>query len=293
MPASPSSSAQAARQRLAEQLRQMRKDARISGREFARRAGWRSSSQVSMIEHGRRTITPDHIRLWCEICGASERRLAELLAEQANVARMWVTFREAAHQVGLNQTQRLLVGDIYDRLRLEQVYQTKLIPGLLQTAAYMTGVLADVRRERGLEVDDVAEAVAERLGRQRNLRRPSARFSFLIEEPVLWSQPFGPDVQREQLAHLLTVMRLPTVSFGVIPVAADRRGIRPRESFDITDDRLVTVELISGYLSLTHPDELAIYRRAWADLQSLAVYGDKARAIITAAMESLASQDGR
>jgi len=54
---------------LAEQLRQMRTDARISGREFARRAGWRSSSQVSMIEHGRRTITPDHIRLWCKICG--------------------------------------------------------------------------------------------------------------------------------------------------------------------------------------------------------------------------------
>ncbi|WP_425549665.1 helix-turn-helix domain-containing protein [Actinomadura keratinilytica] len=69
MPASPSSFAQAARKRLAEQLRQMRTDARISGREFARRAGWRSSSQVSMIEHGRRTITPDHIRLWCKICG--------------------------------------------------------------------------------------------------------------------------------------------------------------------------------------------------------------------------------
>jgi transcriptional regulator with XRE-family HTH domain len=285
MPASPSSSAQAARQRLGEQLRQMRQEAQLTGVRFAELAGWRRSSMVSMIEKGQRTITADHVRLWCRICGTSKQRTKELLAEQANVTRMWVAYREAAHQVGLNPTQRMLVGDIYDQLRLEQVYQTKLIPGLLQTEAYMTGVLTDVRRERGLEVDDVAEAVAERLGRQRNLRRASARFVFVVEEPVLWFRPFGAEVQRDQLRHLLEVMRLPAVSFGVIPMNAGRRGFRPRESFDITDDEFVTVELISGFLSLTHPAEVAMYRKAWADLMSLAVHGDRARALITAAME--------
>jgi hypothetical protein len=292
-PQSPSSSAQAARQRLGEQLRQMRQTARISGVRFAELAGWRDATNVSKIERAQRTITADHVSLWCRVCGASERRTEELLAEQRSVARMWISYRDQAHQVGLNPTQRLLVGDIYDTLSTEQVYQTKLIPGLLQTRAYMTGVLTDVRRERGLAVDDVAEAVTERLGRQRNLRRAGARFEFLVEEAVLRQRPFGADVQREQLRHLLEAMRLPSVVvFGVIPERADRAGFRPRESFDITDDSLVTVELISGFLSLTHPGELAIYRRAWADLASLAMIGRRARALINDALDSL-DQDGR
>lgn len=263
----------------------MRRASGLTGREFARRAGWRDATLVSMIEKARRAVTDDHVRLWCRICEAPRGREAELLAEQANVARMWVTFRESQHQVGLNPTQRILVGDIYDQLRLEQVYQTKLVPGLLQTEAYMTGVLTDVRSERGLQVDDVAEAVQERLSRQRNLRRASARFIFIVEEIVLWLRPFGADVQREQLRHLLEVMRLPTVSFGVIPMAADRRGFRPRESFDITDDELITVELASGFLSLTHPAEVAVYRNVWADLMSLTVHGHRCRALITAALQ--------
>lgn len=292
MPSSPSSSAQAARQRLGEQLRQMRHAERISGVRFAELAGWKDASNVSKLERAQRTITAEHVRLWCRVCGASKRRTEELLAEQRAVARMWVSYRDQAHQVGLNATQRLLVGDIYDTLRSEQVYQAKLIPGLLQTRAYMTGVLTDVRRERGLAVDDVAEAVTERLARQRNLRRAGARFTFIVEEQVLRQRPFGIEVQREQLQHLLQARRLPSVvSFGVIPEGAERRGYRPRESFDITDDNLVTVELISGYLSLTHPDELTIYRRAWADLASLAVIGRQARALINDALESL-DQDG-
>jgi transcriptional regulator with XRE-family HTH domain len=269
----------------------MRTAARLSGREFARLAGWADATNVTKIEKGQRTITADHVRLWCRICGASDRRTEELLAERASVARMWISYREEAHQLGLDPTQRLLVGDIYDRLRLEQVYQTKLIPGLLQTEAYMTGVLADVRHERGLGVDDVAKAVAERLSRQRNLRRATARFLFLIEEPVLWLQPFGAAVQHEQLRHLLKVMRLPALSLGVIPMTADRHGYRPRESFDITDDTLVTVELVSGFLTLTNAAELSIYRRAWADLWSLAVHGDTAAALIRSAMDSI-GQDG-
>jgi len=60
-------------------------------------------------------------------------------------------------------------------------------------------------------------------------------------------------VQRDQLAHLLTAMRLPSVQLAVIPMDADRRGLRPRESFDITDTSLVTVEMVTGFLSLTHP----------------------------------------
>jgi Domain of unknown function (DUF5753) len=71
-------------------------------------------------------------------------------------------FRDLDRRTGLNATQKMLSGDMWERVRLFRTYQTKVIPGLLQTAGYMTAV----RRERGVEVDDVADALGERIGRQ-------------------------------------------------------------------------------------------------------------------------------
>ena len=143
------------------------------------------------------------------------------------------------------------------------------------------------RQERGEEVDDIAEAVAERIGRQGYLLQRDRQFVFVIEEPVLRFRPCGTAVQRDQFKHLLEMMMLPSVSFGVIPMGTGRRGHRPRESFDITDSDLVTIELLSGFLSLTHPDEIGAYVTAWEHLFSIAVRGKAARALVKDAMAAL------
>ena len=271
MPAS-SSSLQAARQRLGGQLRELRLAAGLSGRAFAAAAGCQAS-KVSQVEKGVRPASVADVRLWCRVCGATAEQEGELLAEQAAVARLWIAFRDLGRQAGLNATQKMLSGDMWERVRVFRTYQTKVIPGLLQTAGYMTAILTSVRAERGVQVDDVAEAVAERIGRQGYLLQRDRQFLFVIEEPVLRFRPYGAGVQREQLTHLLDVMRLPSVSLGIIPMRASRRGYRPRESFDITDSDLVSIELLSGFLSLTHPDEIAVYVTAWEQLYSIAVHG--------------------
>jgi hypothetical protein len=181
----------------------------------------------------------------------------------------------------------MLSGDMWERVRVFRAYQTKVVPGLLQTAAYMTAVLAGVRQERGVEVDDVAEAVAERIGRQGYLLQRDRQFVFVIEEPVLWFRPYGVGIQHEQLTHLLDVMMLPSVSLSIIPMHADRRSYRPRESFDITDSDLVTIEMLTGLLSLTHPDEITAYATAWEQMHSIAARGKKARALIQDALAGL------
>ena len=73
------------------------------------------------------------------------------------------------------------------------------------------------------------------------------------------------------------MMMLPPVSSGVIPTGTGRRGHRPRESFDITGSGLVTIELLSGFLSLTHPDGTGAYLTAWEHLFRIAVRGKPAR----------------
>ena len=74
---------------------------------------------------------------------------------------------------------------------------------------------------------------------------------------------------------------------AIIPLDADRHGLRPRESFDITDTSLVTIEMLTGFLSLTHPDETAAYVTAFDQLLSIAVRGSAARALIRQAITGL------
>jgi transcriptional regulator with XRE-family HTH domain len=285
------SSAQAARQRLGGQLRELRLAAGMSGRAFAAAAGCQAS-KVSQIEKAARPASAADVRLWCRVCGASPQRTEELLTEQAAVARLWIAFRDLGRRTGLNATQKMLSGDMWERVRLFRAYQTKVVPGLLQTAAYMTAIMTGVRQERGVEVDDIAEAVAERIGRQGYLLQRDRQFVFVIEEPVLLFRPYGTGIQRGQLMHLLSVMTLPSVSLCIIPMSIDRRGHRPRESFDITDSDLATIELLSGFLSLTHPDEIGAYVAAWEHLLSIAMQGKAARALVKDALGALDDSGG-
>lgn len=289
MPSSPSSSAQAARRRLGEQLRQLRVAAHISGVAFGRAAGWADATSVTKIEKAQRTITADHVRLWCEICGVSAQLTEALLAEQADVADMWVTYQQL-NRGGLSRAQQV-VRDRYERLRLMRAYQSRGFPGLLQTEAYARGVLTGVWDEQDIDGDDqhadIESAVAERMGRQSVLHRPGKRFVHVMEESALRYRTLPADVHRAQLLHTLEVMHVPSVTLGVIPLGAERSGLRPRESFIITDGIVVNVELVSGYLTVTQPTEVAMYGAVFDRLLGLAVHGERCTELLHSTLDGL------
>ncbi len=54
----------------------------------------------------------------------------------------------------------------------------------------------------------------------------------------------------------------------------------------------MTIELLSGFLSLTHPDEIGAYVTAWEHLFSIAVRGKAARALVKDAMAALDERAG-
>jgi len=47
------------------------------------------------------------------------------------------------------------------------------------------------------------------------------------------------------------------------------------------------VELVSGWLTLTQPREIAMYGKTFSELSEIAVRGAQARALITAAIDAL------
>jgi transcriptional regulator with XRE-family HTH domain len=283
MPGSPSSSAQAARQALAARLRDLRLDAELTVRQLADRAGW-SHSKVSRIETGRTSPAPADLRAWTALCGA-EDQADDLTAALRTVEGMWVDWRRM-ERAGLRAAQES-VRPLYERTRSIRAYDSWLIHGLLQTPAYTAAVLHAVRRRRGLAVDDVEAAVAERMDRQRVLHTARKTFAFVVEESVLRAGIGGAEVMREQLWHLLAVGAWPSVSLGIVPLQPDRAMQRPVEDFMIFGHEQVAVELVSGYLTVTQPREIEMYEAVFGELHQLAVYGERARALIRQAIIAL------
>jgi transcriptional regulator with XRE-family HTH domain len=283
--AASSSSAQAARQRLADQLKEIRLDARLSGRALAAAAGWHGGSKVSKIEHGVRPPSADDIHDWCQVCGVGEGRAAELVAELRAAESMWQDWKRA-ERTGLLHLH-VQVRDIFERTRLLRAYSCKIFPGLLQSADYTTAVLSAVRDRRNVPVDDVVATVAERGRRKRVLREGHHRFVFLIEEAVLGYRVGEAALMATQLRYLIELAVLPSVSLGIIPGDADRSMQCPAESFTMFDTAQVSVELVSGYLTVTQPSEVEMYETVFTQLARLAVMGKNARVLIEKALGAL------
>ncbi|UGQ15217.1 helix-turn-helix domain-containing protein [Yinghuangia sp. ASG 101] len=277
----PSSSAQQARLALANRLGELCRDAGLTGRVLAERCTW-SPAKSSRIMNGRTPPSADDIRAWCRACGA-EDQADDLIAMLRTPEGMWVSWRRM-ERAGLKRAQEARL-PLYQRTRQFRSYSSWLVPGMIQTRAYTTAALRAIQRRRGL-VDDVAEAVASRMERQRILCEGDRRFAFLIEESVLRTGIGGVDVMTEQLGHLVTVAALPNVSLGVVPMRPDRERW-PAEGFWLYDSAQVNVELVSGYLTITQPSEVAMYAQTFAELSALAVFGLSARALIAAAADAL------
>lgn len=188
------------------------------------------------------------------------------------------------HRTGMRQTQEA-IAPLYERTRHMRVYCSTVVPGLLQTPAYATGLLEAITEFRGIP-NDVPEAVAARMARSHVIREGNHRFALLVEENVLQHQLANDDGMAGQLGYLLAVMSLPNVSLGVVPFKG-RRKLWPMETFSIFDDARVQVELLSARVVITTPGEIGTYARAFQELSRMAVYGAQARALITEAIAAL------
>ncbi|WP_089115584.1 helix-turn-helix transcriptional regulator [Streptomyces sp. SS07] len=283
MSLSPYSHAQQARQALALRLAELRREAGLTGRELGRLCGWHPS-KTSRIENARTAPTADDVTAWCGACGVPAAA-ADLIASLRAAEGMWVEWRRMERS-GPRQAQvnRL---PLYERTQRFRSYSSWLVPGLLQTRSYTAAVLGAVQRRRG-PVDDVTEAVDARMDRQRVLHEGDRRFAFLVEESVLRAGVGGAQVMTAQLGALVAASSLPNVSVGIVAASPDRERW-PVEGFWIYDSAQVNVELVSGYLTVTAPSEVASYAATFSELAECAFHGTAARRLITTAMAALDS----
>jgi transcriptional regulator with XRE-family HTH domain len=279
---SPSSAARQAQEGLGARLRELRKDAGLTARALAAATG-QHFTRVSKIEHGVQPPGDQDIRDWCRACHADDQ-IDDLIATLRAVESAYLEFRRQS-RAGMKRVLGAHTDALYEATALFRIYEHNVIPGLFQTADYTAAMLSfwiDFLQAP----NDLAEAVAARMERQRIIYQRGKRFVTVLEEQALRTWFGDAAVQAGQLDRLLAVMSLPTVSVGIVPMMVERAGV-PSAGFWIFDDSLVALETTTASIEVARPSEVALYERMFGHLQSSAAYGPAARAIIHRALDDL------
>ncbi|WP_285626949.1 helix-turn-helix domain-containing protein [Actinoallomurus iriomotensis] len=165
-----------------------------------------------------------------------------------------------------------------------KVYETQVVPGLLQLREYAHALVA------ASGVSNTDEIVARRMARQEILTRetPPVLWVLLTENILDWPVG-GSDLMREQLAHLLEVSERPDVGIRVVPkVAGAHYGMNG--SFKVmtgpSGDVAFTEATGGGRLVLS-PTEVQSYVLRYDRIGQKALPEDQSRVLIKQYMEAM------
>lgn len=275
-----SSTVYQAKEVLGHRLRDLRKDAGLTGRGLATLSGW-NSSKISKIEYGKQTPTEDDIRVWCHHCEAPDQ-IPDLIATVRNIEAMYTEWRRTL-RVGTKRRQQASIS-LEAQTGLFRWYEPVLVPGILHTAEYATAVMARVISFYEIP-DDLTDGVAARMERQQILYKGNHRFYFILAQQALLTTVGDTQVMVGQLDRLITFLSLPRVRLGIVPATAAYRV--PTNQFIMFDDRVVHVETVSAELTITQPREISLYTKTFQELSKSAVYGQAAKELINARLAAL------
>jgi len=207
------------RWRLRTAVRRLREQRQLTQDEVAQQLGW-STSKMIRIESGTSKLSVADVQALLRLY---------MVTDASDVARMVDWARRGRRRDWWVGYKRVIARGYSGYVGLEtdavavSMYETVMIPGLLQTSGYaraLTEALAD-------EVDaDQNDRIELRLRRQRQvLNQPHPpTLRFVIDEAVLHRTAAGGPGMREQLHHLAATAQLPHVTVRVLPFTV---GIHP------------------------------------------------------------------
>ena len=242
-----------------------------------------SPGKVSRMESAFRSGTVRDVRDLCGLYGIPERQRDHLmlLARESKQQGWWQSYKQVHFEkyIGLESGAASM-----------KVYESAIIPGLLQTEAYMRAM-----HHAGVPVispERIEELIEVRLIRQRILTRPDPPSCWwIIDEAALCRPVGGPEVMRSQLEHMIELSGLPNVTLQIIPFAA---GAHPAmgDKFVILEfaepvPGIVYTEGLVGWTYIEQPSELRRYQRVLESLLTLALGVEDSIQFITKMIRSI------
>lgn len=263
-------------------LRQIRKAAGLTAQAVADATN-QHFTRVSRIENGVQPPTELNIRAWCVACGA-EDQIPDLIATAQSVESAYLEWARQA-RAGMRRLGDLHSIATYQRTTTFRIHEPLVLPGIFQTETYTRQMLAFWYKFLNAP-DDTEATVAMKAERTAIAMSPAKRIAVVLGEQALHTRRGTAADHIDQLTHLLTLIRLPFVSVGVIPADAQRHAIATI-GFWIFDKNAVALETPTAAIKVTRPQEVARYIAMFSQLQSEAIYGQEARKLIADVIANL------
>ena len=235
----------------------LREHAGLSREDLAALVGY-SKHTVASVELGRRMPYPDFIEGTEAATGntGALKRAARYLSRQPGLAswfRKWALLEREAISL--------------------YTYESRLVPGLLQTEAYARVLFSE--RLPPLTDEQLESQIAARLERQKLLTgRPNTSYSFIVEEHVFLRRTGGPEVTRELIEHVLACVKPRNVQFQIVPMERDVHAALdgPIQLLETPDNRWFGYcEGQRGGLFVADSKEISTLHMRYAKLRSQAM----------------------
>ncbi|MEU2257376.1 helix-turn-helix transcriptional regulator [Nocardia xishanensis] len=278
------------RRQLGRHLRDLRNRARMTTRMAAQQLEW-SEAKIWRIETGQTSLRSLDVEAMCKIYGAPGDLVGPLtaLAKETKARGWWTAYSDV-----LGEGFEIYIG-LEEAARQLSTYENELVPGLLQTESYARAILSAARPDASLA--EIDRRVQLRLARQALVTRAESpvQLDVVISEAVLWRRVGGAEVAAAQLEHLRRMSDLPNVRLQTVPPESGYHAGMESGRFvmlEFPEGRMgeepeppvVYVEAFTGPVYLDKDSEIERYRKAFADIRSVAVDArqvlDDARAAI-------------
>jgi transcriptional regulator with XRE-family HTH domain len=258
---------------LSTSLRQLRAAAGLSIRAAAAATGF-SGAKISRQERG--VNIPSDVDVAKLLTAyrapaAERRRLVGIARDIRAEHRPVVMPRYARHP---SDFQRRLV-DIEATTAHLQTFVPTVVPGLMQTEAYMRELLADLE----LPEEEIRAFVANRVQRQERLHHRTKRTTMLTTEGAFGWRAGSREQMAQQCERAAMVSRLPNVRVGIIPWGT-RAHHFPMNGWDLHDQRAVIYGTVDATAILVEPRDVRRYVELTAAVAALAAYDHEARALL-------------
>ncbi len=228
-------------------------------------------------------ITERNIRDWCAASGA-EDQITDLIATAKSVETAYLEWVRQS-RAGMKRLGDLHSIATYQRTATFRIHEPIVLPGIFQAEAYIRRMLTFWYAF--LDAPGDADAtVAMKAKRTAIALRPAKRIAVVLGEQALRTRRGTPSEHTDQLTHLLSLMRLPFISVGVIPAGVQWHAIATI-GFWIFDNNAVALETPTAAIKVTRPQEIAHYVVMFNQLQDQASYGHDARQLVAKVLVSL------
>jgi transcriptional regulator with XRE-family HTH domain len=246
------------RRRLGTELKRCREAAGLTQENVSRQFEWHAA-KVTRIETARVAVTPRDVKDLLTLYGVQDPEYREALMALARLSRertWWTDYRDIMRPgnfVGLEAEASSM-----------RAWEPVLLPGLLQTEAYMRALIRTGRPSDSPEHID--RRVSLRLTRQGRLTSANPlSLSAIVDESVIRRVIGGRDIMDEQLRHLIDVAQLPNVTMQILPFDAGEHpflggSAALLEFRETTHLDVVYLEGLAGDYYEEQPLEVARYR---------------------------------